>query len=167
MTSASTKNKVVSISNFQLKVGAIVIVNFVYGISVNDATLNVSNTGAKAIRYKDKNLVAGAITSDSFVELIYNGSTWNVVGELLHSGAASDYFGCYDFNDYIIPGNYVCHVSPGVTWENAPQGFITSWLDVYVTEGVMTQRLTEYEGGHIYIRGYYNKWSAWKKITLN
>ena len=163
-TSATAISKTMDITGFALGTGAKIAVHFLNGISVDNATLNVSGTGAKEIKHKGKNIKAGAIPKNTIIEMVYNGS-WQVIGELNCEGTAADFFGTKNLNDYTIPGKYVCHVSPGDTWQNAPNGWVTSWLDVYENGRVMTQVATEYEGSNIYIRGYYEKWSAWKKIT--
>lgn len=168
-TASDTKGKSCSINNFSLETGAEIIVQFTYGISIDDATLKITSrltdTAAKPIYYKNKPLLADAIQPNTTVKLVYTGTYWKVVGELLCTGTAVDFFNSHDLDDYTTPGRYVCHVTPGVEWENAPSGWLTSWLDVSVNQGTMTQVLTEYEGRYIYIRGYYQKWSAWRKIT--
>ena len=164
-TSATLKSKTSSITGLVLSTGAKVAIRFVNGISVDDATLNVTGTGAKQIKYKGKNLKTGAIQKNTLVELIYDGSSWLIIGELSCAGAAQDFFGSHNLNDCTTPGRYICHVAPNETWENAPSGWHTCWLDVNENQGVITQVLTEYDGRNIYIRGYYNTWSAWKKIS--
>lgn len=160
-TAGATKAKTCSITGFSLVTGAKITVYFTYGITINDATLNVNSTGAKQIYYKGKALKADAISSNTAVTLVYSGSFWRVVGELFSSGSAADFFGNYDLNTYKVPGRYVCHVDRE-EWENAPSDWVTSWLEIYENGGAITQVLKEYNGGHIYIRGYYESWSAWK-----
>lgn len=164
-TSATLKSKTSSITGLVLSTGAKVAIRFVNGISVNDATLNVTGTGAKQIKYKGKNLKAGAIQKNTLVELIYNGSSWLIIGELSCAGAAQDFFGSHNLNDCTTPGRYICHVSPNETWENAPSGWNTSWLDVNENQGVISQTLREYDGRYVYTRGFYKRWSAWRKIV--
>ncbi|MSA01026.1 hypothetical protein GKG47_11955 [Lactonifactor sp. BIOML-A3] len=81
-TSASTAAKTVSISGFSLLTGSRAIVKFTYGNTVASPTLNISSTGVKAIYYKGATVPSGLITANSFVELVYDGTQYNVVGEL-------------------------------------------------------------------------------------
>ncbi len=58
-TEPGTQSKTVSIAGFALFIGAIVRVQFVKGIGVENPTLNVNNTGAKPIKiFRDGNKIA-------------------------------------------------------------------------------------------------------------
>lgn len=80
-TTASTKSKVVSVSNsFELKSGTIIGVKFTYTNTASNVTLNVNNTGAKQIWYN--NSVYSSNSSDicGYASRInyymYNGTYW-------------------------------------------------------------------------------------------
>ena len=48
-TAAATAEKVLTLDNFSLEEGAVIIVKFTYSNSASNPTLNVNNTGAKPI----------------------------------------------------------------------------------------------------------------------
>lgn len=81
-TAAATAAKTCSISGFSLVTGARVTVRFSYANTAANPTLNVSGTGAKAIRYRNSPIPAGYIRQYTVLELVYSGSYWYVVGEL-------------------------------------------------------------------------------------
>ena len=81
-TASATKNKTCSITNFTLVTGAKITVQFTYGIAVDNATLNVSNTGSKSIYYKGSSLKADIVPANTILELVYTGSYWRIVGDL-------------------------------------------------------------------------------------
>ncbi|MBE5852256.1 MAG: hypothetical protein E7299_04790 [Lachnospiraceae bacterium] len=78
-TSASTADKVVTISDFNLKVGAVVHVKFSYTNTSSSATLNVSSTGAKAMYYMDGTRMY-YIPSGVYHSFIYDGTYWRYMG---------------------------------------------------------------------------------------
>ena len=88
-TSASTAAKTVSLSGFSLVTGARVCVCFNYGNTAANPTLNVNNTGAKAIYYRNGNISAELITSYTVLELVYTGSYWYVIGVIDRATALS------------------------------------------------------------------------------
>lgn len=166
-TAANTVSKLVNISGFTLAAGARITVKFTYGVNVNDATLNVSGTGAKNIYYKNRTLKDGAIASNTTVELVYTGSYWDVIGELNNSGMAQAFFGSYNLNSYTIPGKYIIH-NNGEAWTNAPTSWLSSWVEILTNGDVITQIMTEYNGRFIFVRGSYRgSWSAWKTYASN
>ena len=81
-TAAATAAKTCSISGFSLVTGARVTVRFSYANTAANPTLNVSSTGAKAIRYRNSPIPAGYIRQYTVLELVYSGRYWYVVGEL-------------------------------------------------------------------------------------
>ncbi len=83
-TSASTINKVVSINNFSLVTGAEISVYFNYTNTAANPTLNVNNTGAKAILYNGTNVKSGQLLSNNVYTFRYNGSYWILEGGLSH-----------------------------------------------------------------------------------
>ena len=78
-TSASTADKVVTISNFKLKVGAVVHVKFSYTNTSGSATLNVSSTGAKAMYYINGTRMY-YIPANLYHSFIYDGTYWRYLG---------------------------------------------------------------------------------------
>ena len=78
-TSASTADKVVTISDFNLKVGAVVHVKFSYTNTSSAATLNVSSTGAKAMYYIDGTRMY-YIPAGLYHSFIYDGTYWRYLG---------------------------------------------------------------------------------------
>jgi hypothetical protein len=77
-TAADTAAKEVTISDYKLAVGGIVVVKFTNAITVANATLNVSGKGAKPI-YKDgAALAADVILSGDTVTMSYDGTNYVV-----------------------------------------------------------------------------------------
>lgn len=84
-TAASTAAKVATItpgSNFSLETGARVAVKFTYTNTASSATLNVNSTGAKAIYYRGSAIATSKIIANGTYEFIYNGTQWDLVGDL-------------------------------------------------------------------------------------
>ena len=84
-TAAGTAAKAVTISGFTLTTGIHVFVKFTVtnAAAVASLTLNVSGTGAKAMKYRGGNLPAVETLSASRVyEFIYDGTNWELVGDL-------------------------------------------------------------------------------------
>lgn len=81
-TAAATVTKTASLSGFKLGTGARVTVKFTYGCTAANPTLNINSTGAKAIYYKGAAVPAGYVLANSYVELIYDGTQYNVVSDL-------------------------------------------------------------------------------------
>lgn len=82
-TAGGTTAKVVTLNGFVLTTGARVTVKFTSEITVANATLNVSSTGAKALNYKGGLLPANYISANTIVELVFDGTVWIVQGELI------------------------------------------------------------------------------------
>ena len=78
-TAAATASKTVSISNFSLAAGASVAVKFTYDVPAN-ATLNVNSAGAKNIKHKGANVLAGIIHAGDTATFYYDGSYFHLVG---------------------------------------------------------------------------------------
>ena len=68
-----------TIANFILLTNATVNILFTTPINAADATLNVSQTGAKPIRTLGQNLPAGVIKAETYATLAYDGTAWNIV----------------------------------------------------------------------------------------
>ena len=81
-TNADEQNKVVSCDNFSLINGAKITVKFSYTNTATSPTLNVNNTGAIPIYYRGNNIEAGYLISNSIRSFVYDGSAFQVIGDL-------------------------------------------------------------------------------------
>ena len=79
-TAADTKEKTVSVKNFKLTSGAVVLVKFTATSAVSP-TLNVSGTGARDILFGGKPVGAGLLLAGRTYTMVYDGAAWNVVGD--------------------------------------------------------------------------------------
>ena len=84
-TAAATAAKVATIadgsSTFSLEKGARICVSFTYANTASAATLNVSNTGAKAICWQGSALVSSQYwQAGAVVDFVYDGNGWSIVG---------------------------------------------------------------------------------------
>lgn len=79
-TAAGTAAKVVTCANFKLYTGALIAVNMANTNSAANASLNVNNTGAKAIKANGSNLIATSYWgTNATVLFVYNGTNWELV----------------------------------------------------------------------------------------
>lgn len=81
-TAAGTAEKTVSCTGFVLKAGAMIAVRFANTNTATSPTLNVNNTGAKAIRYRDVIISADVLAAGRTYLFIYNGASYELVGDL-------------------------------------------------------------------------------------
>lgn len=89
-TAADTKEKTVSVKNFKLTSGAVVLVKFTATSSVSP-TLNVSGTGARDILFGGKPVGAGLLLAGRTYTMVYDGAAWNVVGDIYtQSGSVAE-----------------------------------------------------------------------------
>ena len=80
-TAASTAAKVVTCTDFNLCVGATVIVEFTNANTAANPTLNVNSTGAKPIYFRNAAISGTNNWGDSdTVEFYYNGTQWELIG---------------------------------------------------------------------------------------
>lgn len=84
-TSASVVAQTATIAGFSLVSGAKAVIKFTNGCTAASPTLNISSTGAKPIYYKGSAVPSGLIAANSFVELVYDGTRYNIVGDLTQS----------------------------------------------------------------------------------
>ena len=82
-TAAGTAAKVVALSGFVLATGAEITVKFSATNTASSPTLNVNNTGAKGIRYKNAAVPSGYIVANKTYQLIYDGTYWQIVGDVI------------------------------------------------------------------------------------
>lgn len=103
-----------------LEVGATVAVFFAYGNDAADPTLNVENTGAKAIIAKGDNLTAESAynwVAESTVIFVYDGTSWQMDGTTPLSKAvdaqstANNAITNYNDINLFINGGYVTEVT--------------------------------------------------------
>ena len=81
-TAAATAAKTAALSGFKLGTGAFVIVKFSVTNTAASPTLNVNNTGAKAIRYKNAAISAGYLAANKTYFFVYDGTYWQLVGDV-------------------------------------------------------------------------------------
>ena len=81
-TVGPTKAKTVACTGFTLVTGARILVKFLNSNTVANPTLNVNSTGAKAIYYDGSAITAGMIKCNRTYEFVYNGTQYELVGEL-------------------------------------------------------------------------------------
>ena len=84
-TTSSTiaKTAFIQNGNFTLETGVRISVKFTHANTASNPTLNVNSTGAKAIRWRDSNLITTQYWSDAqVVDFVYDGTYWNIVGAL-------------------------------------------------------------------------------------
>lgn len=81
-TAAGTAAKVVTVDNFSLETSARVAVKFTVTNTAGSPTLNVNSTGAKAIYYNGAAITAGYIKANKVYEFIYNGTQWDLLGDV-------------------------------------------------------------------------------------
>ena len=83
-TAADTAAKTVACTGFTLATGAWIAVRFTVTntAAVANLTLNVNNTGAKAIKYRNANLPAvGDLSANRTYLFVYDGTYWQWVGD--------------------------------------------------------------------------------------
>ena len=78
-TAAGTAAKTVALSGFALATGARVQVKFTNANTNTSATLNVNNTGAKAIYDQNGKITADAIKANGLYEFVYDGTYWRML----------------------------------------------------------------------------------------
>ena len=109
-TAAATAAKVTNTvpPSFSLTAKAKILVKFTYGINVANATLQVGENAAKPIYYQGNALDAGRVKAGMFVLLQYDGTNFNIVGDIakmdayyknLHAGLADNLFGSTQTDD--------------------------------------------------------------------
>jgi len=84
-----TGARTATIANFLLLPNGTINVLFTTPINAEDATLNVSTTGAKPIRILGQSLPAGVVKAQTYATLCYDGESWNIVN-LFSPGAEYD-----------------------------------------------------------------------------
>lgn len=81
-TAAGTTAKVVECTGFVLVTGSKIDVKFTVTNTATNPTLNVNNTGAKPIYYRNAAISAGYLAANRTYSFRYNGTQWDLVGDL-------------------------------------------------------------------------------------
>ena len=76
-TAASAVNKISTIEEWHLRKGSIAVIKFANNVPAS-ATLNISSTGAKNIRYKGSNIIADIIAAGDTATFIYDGTYYQL-----------------------------------------------------------------------------------------
>ncbi len=84
-TAADEVDKVADCDNFALIKGKRVVVEFTNVNTADNATLNINNTGAKALRLGGTQLKANMLLANQPYELVFDGTAYEVVGSVLAS----------------------------------------------------------------------------------
>ena len=81
-TAAGTAAKTVDVTGFNLVSGARVTVKFTVTNTAANPTLNVSGTGAKAIKYRGSAINTGYLAANRVYEFIYDGTDFLFLGDI-------------------------------------------------------------------------------------
>lgn len=81
-TAAATAAKTAALSGFKLVTGAWAAIKFTVANTAANPTLNINGTGAKAIRYRNAAVNAGALAANHIYLMVYDGTYWQIVGDL-------------------------------------------------------------------------------------
>lgn len=142
-TAAATAAKTVTFQNFVLTTGAHIAVKFTIANTASNPTLNVSETGAKAIQFNNANIPASYLKIGLY-EFIYDGTYWNFIG----GGGGSDTENGNttlnnNFNNLINPGRFFVTSTKGTT-TNAPMDVTAEWwVDVSVYGSGTNRRILQ------------------------
>ena len=83
---ATAVTKAVTLTGFVLATGASLKVKFTNGNTATDATLQINTNTAKAIYYQGAAVTSGLIVANATIELVYNGTQFDIVG-IIGSGS--------------------------------------------------------------------------------
>lgn len=81
-TAAATAAKTATITDFALVKGATVRIQFSASNTAANPTLNITNTGAKAIRYGGSAITASYLKANRIYTFLYDGTYWQLVGDI-------------------------------------------------------------------------------------
>lgn len=106
-----------AISNFELAAG--VYVNLKVGTVGANATLNVNNTGAKAIYYNGIAIGANMLSEGNIYTFIYTGTRWELVGDItgknIMIGTTAEWL---SHTSYVAPEGTICIYTDASTYTN-------------------------------------------------
>lgn len=77
-TATATSAKTCTIEDFALEVGAVVAIKFTHAVGEN-ATLNISSTGAKDLYFRGYAIVDGIINNGDVATFIYDGTNYKLI----------------------------------------------------------------------------------------
>lgn len=81
-TAAATAAKTAVLSGFKIVPGAWVAVKFTVTNTADNPTLNINETGARAIRHRNAAVNAGVLAANRIYLMVYDGLYWQIVGDL-------------------------------------------------------------------------------------
>ena len=81
-TAAATVAKTVSCTGFTLVTGAEITIRFTVTNTAKCPTLNVNNTGAKAIVYRNAAISAGYLAANRVYKFVYDGTNYELIGDV-------------------------------------------------------------------------------------
>ena len=81
-TAAATVAKTVSCTGFTLVTGAEITIRFTVTNTEARPTLNVNNTGAKAIVYRNAAISAGYLAANRVYKFVYDGTNYELIGDV-------------------------------------------------------------------------------------
>lgn len=81
-TAAGTAAKVVACTGYKLVTGSTIRVKFTVTNTVDNPTLNVNSTGAKAIMYRGSAISKGYLAANRVYEFVYDGTDYELVGDI-------------------------------------------------------------------------------------
>ena len=81
-TAAATVAKTVSCTGFTLVTGAEITIRFTVTNTAASPTLNVNNTGAKAIVYRNAAISAGYLAANRVYKFVYDGTNYELIGDV-------------------------------------------------------------------------------------
>lgn len=118
-TAGNTAAKSITLSNFSLVTGARVIVQFANANREARPTLNVSGTGPFPIYWNGSPVDATALAASTCYELVFTGSAWAIVGNIVPVGTTPTIHGFLLDNSDSNPETRVTYVgaSAGLTAE--------------------------------------------------
>ena len=90
-TEATTANKTVDVTDYELTEGNVLTITFTNGNSATSAKLNVSSTGAKNIKYNGANVPAFFIKKNETVTVQYNGTYYDILDSDDYGDVDGDY----------------------------------------------------------------------------
>ena len=81
-TAAATAAKTANCQYFVLTVDSFIVVRFTVTNTAANPTLNVNNTGAKPIKYRNAPVKASQLAANRAYLMVYDGTNWVIVGDL-------------------------------------------------------------------------------------
>jgi hypothetical protein len=88
-TASATVAKTVSITDFVLTTNVRVTIKFTNANTATNATLNINSTGAKEIYYHGTNVPNNIMVANTTLNLVYNGTQYEIIGDLDTTGSSS------------------------------------------------------------------------------